>query len=139
MRKTPKKSVNWVFQKLFQHNKFKHNIIKNKEIELENLNSDFIVVQHFLAYVHSPQSPNRVRVPLTWSFNKASNLLYTWILAPMGSYIISSRFKPLEGFNTQFLQEWIPQSSSMIVQIQIKARMIHKGALKGYASEDLMH
>ena len=109
MRKTPKKWVNWVFQKLFQHNKFKHNIIKNKEIEWENLNLDFIVVRHFLAYVHSPQSPNRVRVSLTWSFNQASNLLYTWILAPMGSYIISSRFKPLEGFNTQFLQEWIPQ------------------------------
>ena len=37
---------------------------KNKEIELENSNSDFIVVRHFLAYVHYPQSPNRVRVPL---------------------------------------------------------------------------
>ena len=65
MRKTHKRGVNWVFQKKFQHNKFKHNIIKNKEIELENSNSDFIVVRHFLAYVHSSQSPNRVRVPLT--------------------------------------------------------------------------
>ena len=65
MRKTPKRGVNWVFQKLFQHNKFKYNIIKNKEIKLENSNSDFIVVRHFLAYVHSPQSPNRVRVSLT--------------------------------------------------------------------------
>ena len=64
MRKTPKRGVNWVFQKLFQHNKFKYNVIKNKEIELENSNSDFIVVRHFLAYVHSPQSSNRVRVPL---------------------------------------------------------------------------
>ena len=67
--------VNWVFQKLFQHNKFKHNIIKNKEIELENSNSDFIVVRHFFTYVHSPQSSNRVRVSLTWNFNQASNLL----------------------------------------------------------------
>ena len=58
MRKTPKRGVNWIFQKLFQHKKFKHNIIKNKEIELENSNSDFIVVQNFLTYVYSPQSPN---------------------------------------------------------------------------------
>ena len=64
MRKTPKRVVNWVFQKLFQHNKFKHNIIKNKEIELENSNLDFIVVRHFLTYVHSLQAPNRVRVLL---------------------------------------------------------------------------
>ena len=118
------------FKKLFQHNKFKHNIIKNKEIELENSNSDFIVVRHFLTYVHSPQALNRVRVPLTWSFNQASKLLYTCILAPMDSYTISSRFNSLEGFNTQFLQEWIPQPSSMIIQIQIKARMTHKGALR---------
>ena len=63
MRKTPKRGVNWVFQKKFQHNKFKHIRSKNKEIELEKANSDFIVVQ--LAFVHSPQSPNQVRVPLT--------------------------------------------------------------------------
>ena len=73
-KNTQKGGVNWVFLNLFKHNKFKHNINKNKEIELKNLNSDFIVVQHFLAYVHSPQSPNWVRVPLTWSFNQASNL-----------------------------------------------------------------
>ena len=48
----------------------------------------------------------------------------------MGSYTISSKFNSLEGFNTQFLQEWIPQPSLMIAQIQIKARMTHKGALK---------
>ena len=130
MRKTPKRGVNWVFQKLFQHNKFKYNIIKNKEIELKNSNSDFIVIRHFLAYIHSPQGPNRVRVPLTWNFNQVSKLLYTWISAPMGSYTNSSRFKPLESFNTQLLQEWIPQPSSMINQIQIKTRMTHKGALK---------
>ena len=35
-----------------------------KEIKLERANSDFIVVQHFLAYVHSPQAPNQVKVPL---------------------------------------------------------------------------
>ena len=33
------------------------------------------MVRHFLAYVHSPQSLNRVRVPLALSFNQASNLL----------------------------------------------------------------
>ena len=48
----------------------------------------------------------------------------------MGSYTISSRLKPLEGFNTQVLQEIIPQPSSKIAQIQNKARMTHKGALK---------
>ena len=65
MRKTPKRGVNWIFQKLFQHNKFKYNIIKNKKIELENSNSDFIVVRHFLTYVYSSQAPNRARVLLT--------------------------------------------------------------------------
>ena len=75
MRKTPKKGGELgFFKKLFQHNKFKHNINKNKKIELENSNSDFIVVRHFLTYVHFPQPPNRVRVPLSWSFNQASNL-----------------------------------------------------------------
>ena len=58
MRKTLKRGVNWVIQKLFQHNKFKHNRSKYNEIELENSNSNFIVVQHFFAYVHSPQAPN---------------------------------------------------------------------------------
>ena len=53
------------FSKLFQHSKIKHNISKYNEIELENSNSDFIVVRHFLAYFHSPQAPNRVRIPLT--------------------------------------------------------------------------
>ena len=48
----------------------------------------------------------------------------------MGSYTISLRFKPLEGFNTQVLQEKIPQPNSKIAQIQNKARMTHKGALK---------
>ena len=48
----------------------------------------------------------------------------------MSSYTISSKFKPLEGFNTQFLQEWIPQPSLIIAQIQNKAKMTHNGALK---------
>ena len=50
---------------IFKHNKFKHKRSKYKEIELEKSNSDFIVVRHFLAYVHSLQAPNRGRVPLT--------------------------------------------------------------------------
>ena len=49
MRRKLNKGVNWVFQKLLQHNKFKHNIIKNKKIELENSNLDYIAVQHSLA------------------------------------------------------------------------------------------
>ena len=130
MRKTPKRGVNWVFQKLFQHNKFKHNRSKYKEIKLENSNSDFIVVRHFLAYIHSPQSPNRMRVLLTWSFNQASNLLYTWISTQMSSYTISSRFNSLEGSNTQFTRMIFSQPNSIMAQIQIKARMTHKGSLK---------
>ena len=58
MRKTSKRWVNWAFQNLFQHNKFKYNRNKNKEEELEKANSDFIVIRHFLTYVNSPQSPN---------------------------------------------------------------------------------
>ena len=49
----------------FKLNKFKHKKSKYKEIRLEKSNSDFVVVRHFLAYVHSPQTLNRVRVPLT--------------------------------------------------------------------------
>ena len=131
MRKTPKRGWIGFFKFFFNTTNSSTIEAKNKEIELEKANSDFIVVRHFLAYVHSSQSPNRVRVLLTWFvFNQASNLFYTWISSPMGSYTISSRFNSLEGFNTQFLQEWIPQPSLMIAQIQIKARMKHKGALK---------
>ena len=57
--------MSWVFKNIFEHNKFKHNRSKYKGIELEKSNSDFIVVRHFLAYIHSPQAPNLVRVPLT--------------------------------------------------------------------------
>ena len=130
MRKTPKRGVNGVFQKNFQHNKFKYNRSKYKWIELENSNSDFIVVRHFLAHVHFPQSPNRVRVPLSWSFNQASNLLYTWIPNPMRSYTISSRFNSLESSNTQFARMIFSQPSSIMAQVQIKDKMTHKGALK---------
>ena len=48
----------------------------------------------------------------------------------MSSYAIPSRFKPLEGFNTQVLQEKIPQPSSKTAHIQNKARMTHNGAVK---------
>ena len=58
MKKTPKKGGELGFSKLFQHNKFKHDRNKYKEIELENSNSDFIVVRHFIAYIHSPQPLN---------------------------------------------------------------------------------
>ena len=128
--KHPRRGVNWVLKNLFKHNKFKHNRSKYKEIELEKSNSNFILVWHFLAYVHSPQAPNRVRVPLTWSFNQASNLLYTWIPTPIGFYTISSRFNSLEGPNTQFTRMIFFQPSSIMAQIQIKVRMTHKGALK---------
>ena len=53
------------FLNSFQSQQVQTQYKQNKEIELENSNSGFIVVRHFLAYVHSPQSPNQVRVPLT--------------------------------------------------------------------------
>ena len=53
----------------------------------------------------------------------------------MGSYTISSRFNSLEGFNTQFTRMNFSQPSSIIGQIQIKARMNHKGALKDVQME----
>ena len=62
MRKTPKREGGGGGELglniLFEHNKFKHNRSKYKEIELEKSNSNFIVVQHFFAYIHSPQAPN---------------------------------------------------------------------------------
>ena len=57
-KKHPRREVNWVFKNLLEHNKFKHNRSKYKEIELEISNSNFIMVRHFLAYIHSPQAPN---------------------------------------------------------------------------------
>ena len=50
---------------------YKDNCIYLKELGKQT--REFIVVRHFLAYVHSPQPPNRVRVPLSRSFNQASN------------------------------------------------------------------
>ena len=112
------------FKKLFQYNNFKHNINKNKEIE--NSNSGFIVVRHFLAYVYSPPSPNRVRVPLTCNFNQASNLLtlrfrLQWALTQ--SFQDSNLLKTLtlSFYKNEFLN---------LAQRQNKARMTHKGALK---------
>ena len=124
INKNTQEGVNWVFKIFFQYNKIKHNITKYNEIELENSNSDFIVVRHFLTYIHSPQTPNRVRVPLTWIFNQVSNFLYTWIPDPMSFYTISSRFNTLEGSNTQFTRMIFSQPSSIMAQIQIKARWL---------------
>ena len=53
------------FLNSFQTQQVQAQYKQNKKIELENSNSGFIVVRYFLAYAHSPQSPNRVRVPLT--------------------------------------------------------------------------
>ena len=67
IKKTPKREGGGEleFNKFFfKHNKFKHKKHKYKEIRLKKANSDFMVVQHFLTYIHSPQAPNRVRVPL---------------------------------------------------------------------------
>ena len=56
----------WIgFLKYFQSQQIQTQCKQNKEIEFREFKLGFIVVRHFLAYVHSPQSPNRVRVPLT--------------------------------------------------------------------------
>ena len=57
----------------------------------------------------------------------------------MCSYTIFSRFKLLEDFNTQLVRVNFSQHSSIIDQIQIKARDESQRSTKGYASEDLMH
>ena len=96
--------MNWSLKKkyIFKHNKIKYKKHKYKEIRLEKSNPDFIVVQHFLAYIHSPQTPNRVRVPhILEASTKLLITFYTWILAPMGSYTFSSSLYSLEDFNTQ--------------------------------------
>ena len=123
------------FKKIvFKYSKFKHKRSKYKEIELEKSNSYFIMVRHFFTYVHSPQTPNWMRVPLTWSFNQTTYHIYTWILAPMNSYTIFLSFNSL-GVLTLNLQIWISQSSSKKAQIQLKARMNHKMCTKGYVNE----
>ena len=66
----------WIgFFKSFQSQQIQIQYKQSKEIEFREFKLGFIVVRHFLAYVHSPQPPNRVKVPLTWSFNQTSNLL----------------------------------------------------------------
>ena len=56
----------WIeFLKSFQSQQIQTKYKHDKEIEFREFKLRFIVVRHFLAYIHSPQSPNRVRVPLT--------------------------------------------------------------------------
>ena len=60
-------------------------------------------------------------------------------MAPMGSYTISLRFNSLEGSNTQFTRMIFSQLISIMAQIQVKARMTHKSALKDMQVKILMH
>ena len=90
----------------------------------------FIVVRHFLAYIHSSQPPNRVKVPLTRSFNQASNLLtlgfrLQWALTqPLQDSTL------LKALTLGLLQDIITQPSLKMAQIQDKGRMTNKSALK---------
>ena len=118
------------FLKSFQSQQIQTQYKQSKEIEFKEFKLGFIVVRHFLVYVHSPQPPNRVKVPLTWSFNQASNLLtlgfrLQWALTqPLQDSTL------LKALTLRFLQDIIPQPSLRIAQIQDKARMTHKSALK---------
>ena len=118
------------FLNSFQSQQVQAQYKQNKETELENSNSGFIVVQHFFAYVHSPQSPNRVGVPLTWSFNQASNLLTLGFRLQWALTQSLQDSNLLKALTLRFLQEIIPQSSLRIAQIQDKVRMTHKSPLK---------
>ena len=88
------------------------------------------MVRHFLAYVHSPQPPNRVRVLLTLNFNQASNLftLGFWLQWALTQSL--QNLNLLKALTLRLIQEMIPQPSLRIAQIQDKARMTHKSALK---------
>ena len=59
---------------------------------------EFIVVRHFFAYVHSPEPLNRVRVPLSWSFNQASNLftIGLWFQFTLLDFWLQARFTLLQ-------------------------------------------
>ena len=121
----------WIeFLKSFQSQQIQTQYKQNKEIEFRKIKLGFIVVRHFLAYVHSPQSPNRVRVPLTWSFNQASNLLTLGFQLQWALTQSLQNSNLLKALTLRFLQEIIPQPSLRIAQIQDKVRMTHKSALK---------
>ena len=130
-KNTPRGVGGWIgFFKSFQSQQIQIQYKQSKEIEFREFKLGFIVVRHFLAYVHSPQPPNRVKVPLTWSFNQTSNLLtlgfwLQWALTqPFQDSIL------LKALTLRFLQDIIPQPSLRIAQIQDKVRMTHKSALK---------
>ena len=121
----------WIgFLKSFQSQQIQTQYKQSKDIEFREFKLGSIVVRHFLAYVHSPQPLNRVRIPLTWSFNQASNLLtlgfrLQWALAqPLQDSTL------LKALTLRFLQDIIPQPRLKRAQIQDKARMTHKSALK---------
>ena len=121
----------WIgFLKSFQSQQIQTQYKQSKEIEFREFKLGFIVVRHFLTYVHSPQPPNWVRVPLTWSFNQASNLLtlgfrLQWALTqPLQDSTL------LKALTLRLLQDIITQPSLRMAQIQDKARITHKSALK---------
>ena len=120
----------WIgFLKSFQSQQIQTQYKQNKEIEFRKFKLGFIV-WHFLAYVHSPQPLNRVRVPLTWSFNQASNLLTLGFRLQWALTQSLQDSNLLKALTLRLIQEMIPQPNLRIVQIQDKVRMTHKSALK---------
>ena len=121
----------WIgFLKSFQSQQIQTQYKQNKEIEFRKFKLGFIVVRHFLAYVHSPQPPNRVRVLLTLNFNQASNLftLGFWLQWALTQSL--QNLNLLKALTLRLIQEIIPQPSLRITQIQDKTRITHKSALK---------
>ena len=131
VKKNTQKGGGWIrFLKSFQSQQIQTQYKQSKEIEFREFKLGFIVVRHFLTYVHSPQPPNRVRVPLTWSFNQASNLLTLGFRLQWALTQSLQDSNLLKALTLRFLQEMIPQPSLRIAQIQDKARMTHKSALR---------
>ena len=130
VKKNTQKGV-WIgFLKSFQSQQNKTKYKQSKEIEFREFELWFIVVRHFLVYVHSPQPPNWVRVPLTWSFNQDSNLL---TLRFQLQWALTQPFQDstlLKALTLRLLHDIIIQPSLRITQIQDKSRMTHKSALK---------
>ena len=108
---------------------------------------EFIVVRHFLAYIYSPQPPNRVRDPLSWSFNQVFNLftiwlwfqftfLDFWLQAPFSRVIsllnnLSSDTPHLRKFISKIYKDWSHKNpSNRTLGSKIQEKIGLNGALK---------
>ena len=117
------------------------------------------MVRHFLAYVHSPQPLNQVRVPLSWSFNQAFNLftIGLWFQFTLLDFWLKAPFTLLKSYPTlEQPLKWYPSLEKIpFKDLQIKRSLknpstrtlssndtketIIEWCTKAYASGNLMH